>query len=106
MNTKYKLSILLFLICTNAYADTNVTRALNVGSFVGKSTSGSILYVDSSNKLAQDNTNLFWDATNQRFYINESTHALAAGVAVTPKVTTDASVYLRQVASQTGNIFT
>src|SRR3990167_8421440 len=106
MNTKYKLSILLFLICTNAYADTNVTRALNVGSFVGKSTSGSVLYVDSSNRLAQDNTNLFWDATNQRFYINQSAHDIVSALTIIPKVATDALIFLKGASSQSGNYLT
>lgn len=40
--------------------------ALAIGNSIGSSTSGSILYVDSGNLLAQDNTNLFYDVTNKK----------------------------------------
>ena len=36
-------------------------------------TSGSIPYLDSNRKLAQNNANLFWDATNARFGLGTTT---------------------------------
>ena len=42
---------------------------LKIGSSINSGTSGSILYIDSSGNLAQDNSNLFWDATNHRLGI-------------------------------------
>jgi len=42
---------------------TSVT-SIAIGESIGSGTSGSILFVDSSTNLAQDNANLFWDVTN------------------------------------------
>src|SRR5438105_1695921 len=39
---------------------------MSIGGAVSGGTSGSALFVDSANKLAQDNASLFWDATNKR----------------------------------------
>lgn len=40
--------------------------SMAIGGAIGSSTAGSVLYVDGSNNLAQDNANFFWDATNHR----------------------------------------
>jgi hypothetical protein len=40
-----------------------------IGKFISGGTSGSVLYVDSNGNLAQDNANLFYDASNKRFAI-------------------------------------
>lgn len=44
-----------------------------IGGFISGGTSGSILYIDSSGNLAQDNSNLFYDATNKRIGLNVNT---------------------------------
>ncbi|MFA5888745.1 MAG: hypothetical protein WC857_00725, partial [Candidatus Paceibacterota bacterium] len=44
-----------------------------VGEEVTGGTTGSVLFVDSSNNLAQDNSNFFWDDTNNRLGISTST---------------------------------
>jgi hypothetical protein len=44
-----------------------------IGSSVTTGTSGSILYVDGSGNLAQDNSNFFWDATNNRLGVGTAT---------------------------------
>jgi hypothetical protein len=46
-----------------------------IGTPIGGSTSGSVLYVDSNNQLAQDNSNLFWDATNHKLGIGTTSPA-------------------------------
>lgn len=46
-----------------------IKRALRIGSRINNSTSGSILHVDSNNKVAEDNSNFFWDAVNDRIGI-------------------------------------
>ncbi len=40
------------------------SASLAIGSPVSGSTPGSVLFIDGSNQLAQDNANLFWDDTN------------------------------------------
>lgn len=44
-------------------------NVLSIGRTVTSGTSGSLLYVNSSGQLAQDNSNLFWDDTNKRLGI-------------------------------------
>ncbi len=46
-----------------------VNRGLRIGSRINNSTSGSILFVNSDLKITQDNSNLFWDDTNNRLGI-------------------------------------
>ncbi len=57
-----------------------------IGGAVTSGTSGSILYVNSSNQLAQDNSNFFYDATNKAFDLGTNTtgtstvvHIVSAG---------------------------
>lgn len=58
-----------------------VELSLDIGSTVGSGTSGSILFVDSSGNLSQDNSNLFWDDTNNRIGIRTTTPLSAIDVA-------------------------
>ena len=44
-----------------------------IGSRIPVGTSGSVLFVDSNGKLAQDNSNLFWDDINNRLGIGTTT---------------------------------
>lgn len=53
----------------------DINRALRIGNRINNSTSGSILFVDSTNKIAEDNSNLFWDNTNNRVGIGTATPA-------------------------------
>ena len=48
----------------------NINRALRIGSRINHGVSGSVLFVDNNLKLAQDNSDLFWDAVNKRLGIN------------------------------------
>jgi hypothetical protein len=47
--------------------------SMSIGGAVTGGTSGSILFIDSSGQLAQDNANLFFDNTNDRVGIVQST---------------------------------
>jgi hypothetical protein len=47
--------------------------ALAIGSTVTSGTAGSLLFVDGSGNLGQNNSNLFWDNTNLRLGIGTST---------------------------------
>lgn len=47
--------------------------SMSIGGAVTGGTSGSILFINSSGQLAQDNANLFFDATNDRVGIAQST---------------------------------
>lgn len=46
-----------------------INRALRIGSRVNNSTEGSVLFIGSDGKLAEDNDNLFWDDANNRLGI-------------------------------------
>jgi len=45
---------------------------LAIGNSIGGNTSGGILFGNSANNLAQDSTNLFWDAVNSRLGIGQN----------------------------------
>ena len=55
--------------------------SLSIGDTVTSGTSGSVLYVDSSTQLAQDNSNLFWDASNHRLGIKTTSPDKAIEIA-------------------------
>lgn len=46
-----------------------IAFTLDIGDEVGSGTSGSVLFVDSSGNLAEDNSNLFWDDGNDKLGI-------------------------------------
>lgn len=50
-----------------------IKRALRIGSRVNNSTSGSLVYIDSNNKLAEDNSNLNWDDSGKNLGIGVAT---------------------------------
>ena len=53
---------------------------ISIGDSVGSGTSGSILFVDSSTNLAQDNGELYWDNTNNRLGIGTTSPSAAIEV--------------------------
>jgi hypothetical protein len=53
---------------------------ISIGDAVGSGTSGSILFVDASTNLAQDNSELFWDNTNNRLGIGTTSPSAAIEV--------------------------
>lgn len=54
---------------------------LSIGEPVVSGTSGSVLFVDASGELAQDNGNLFWDEANKAFGIGTANPGEGYGVA-------------------------
>ena len=48
----------------------DVVEVTSIGGKIASATSGSVLFVDASGNLAEDNANLFWDETNARLGIN------------------------------------
>ncbi len=61
------------------FVDTGIT-SYGIGDAVTSGTSGSVLFVDSSGELAQDNAGFFWDATNDRLGIGTTTPDFALDV--------------------------
>jgi hypothetical protein len=57
-----------------------VATGISIGDAISSGTAGSALYVDASGNLAQDNSNFFWDATNDRLGIG--TNAPTANLTV------------------------
>jgi len=53
---------------------------VSIGDAVGSGTSGSILFVDASTNLAQDNGELYWDNTNNRLGIGTNSPSAAIEV--------------------------
>lgn len=50
----------------NGSSSVDILAGASIGSSIGSGTSGSILFIDSTGSLAQDNANLFFDNTNKR----------------------------------------
>jgi len=48
---------------------------VSIGDAIGSGTAGSVLFVDASGNLAQDNANLFWDDSNDRLGIGTDSPA-------------------------------
>jgi microcystin-dependent protein len=61
------------------FVDTGIT-SYGIGDDVTSGTAGSVLFVDSSGNLAQDNAGFFWDATNDRLGIGTTTPDFALDV--------------------------
>ena len=66
--------------------------------------SGSVTFVNSSNQLAQDNSHLFWDQTNQGLGIGTNSVLPSAGLTVSKDSLGNATVAINQVGL--GPIFT
>ena len=70
---KYIANKLQVSFNAGAYAD--------VGTYAAALTTGSIVFANASNQLAQDNANLFWDDTNNRLGVGTATPAIALDLA-------------------------
>jgi len=66
-----------------------------IGAEVTGGTSGSVLFVDASGNLAQDNSNFYWDATDHRLGIGDTSPAtgLISSLQETPHVVEARTVY-------------
>jgi len=56
-------------VCSPLFAQSRTHRQLRIGSRIGSSTAGTVLYVDTNKKLADDIGQLVWDAINNRLGI-------------------------------------
>lgn len=74
-----------------------------IGDAVTGGTSGSVLFVDASGDLAQDNTGFFWDAVNGRLGINKTSPG--AMLYVESAAITDRTIWIQGAAGQTADIF-
>jgi hypothetical protein len=76
------------------------SASMGIGNSVTSGTSGSVLFINSSGNLAQDNGNFFWDATNTKlrvgqtfvssstkFSVDDSNSAAGTSVGITKTVT-------------------
>lgn len=79
-----------------------VHRALRVGSYLVSSTSGSVLFVDSSSQIAQNNSAFFWDSTNNRLGIGTSSPS--GNLQVTASSAATIPIIIRGATSQTANL--
>jgi len=59
----------------------NTGAYFDVGTYAAALTTGSIVFANASNQLAQDNANLFWDDTNNRLGVGTATPAIALDLA-------------------------
>ena len=68
----------------------DIVETTDIGSSLPSGTAGSILFIDGSGNLAEDNANLFWDDTNDRLGVGTdsptSTLHLGAGTTATAPV--------------------
>lgn len=60
------------VLCADPLNDCT-TEVLRIGNPIGGATSGSIPFVDASGNLAEDNNALFWDETNDRLGLGDTT---------------------------------
>jgi|DEB0MinimDraft_3_1074331.scaffolds.fasta_scaffold05803_2 hypothetical protein len=74
---------------------------ISIGDAVGSGTAGSILFVDASTNLAQDNTQLFWDDTNNRLGLGTTSPSHTLHVR---NQTVAASAPIARFESDEGNI--
>ena len=70
----------------------NLLDTLAVGGSVGGGTAGSVLFVDGSGDLGQDNTKFYWDDTNH--YLGLGTNSLSARLTLSTATTTAGGILL------------
>lgn len=75
---------------------------LFIGKPVLSGTSGSILFIDSSGNIAQDNSELFWDNTNNRLGIG--TTAPLARLEIETDSSTEVGIIIMGAASQSADL--
>jgi len=80
-STPYTFPATLEPNCTPGSANCSVDIPIATNVLVGSGTTGSVLFVDSSGNLNQDNANLFWDDTNNRLGIGTTSPLLKLDVA-------------------------
>lgn len=78
------------------------SAAMAIGGAVTSGTAGSVLFVDASGNLGQDNAAFFWDITNDRLGIG--TASPISKLEVMNAAATDISLALQAAASQSGDL--
>tara|TARA_R110000868_G_scaffold158316_2_gene386305 strand:+ start:2230 stop:5232 length:3003 start_codon:yes stop_codon:yes gene_type:complete len=63
------------------------TSGISIGDKVNNSTTGSVLFSGSGGALSQDNTNFYWDDTNNRLGLGNNTPSFTLDVSGTGRVT-------------------
>jgi len=87
------------LVATSTFGGSG---AMAIGSVVTGGTSGSILFVDSSGDLAQNNANFFWDNVNNRLSIGTTTPS--AQLAVFQDTSGKPAIAIDTVSGYSGNL--
>src|SRR3990167_2993641 len=87
-----KLILFLLLLSTPVYADTDVTRALRIGTPIRQATQGSMIFAGPGGVVSQDNAT---------FYVDDSNNRLGIGNAAPSAV-----LNVTQASSTTGTDFT
>lgn len=75
---------------------------MSIGSTVISGTTGSVLFVGTSSALQQDNTNLFWDDTNNRLGVG--TTSPAATIEAMCTASTEKGLIIQGAASQSADL--
>lgn len=73
--------------------------SLSMGASIGSATAGSVFFAGASGVLAQSNTKLFWDNTNNRLAIG--TGSASATLQITPNENTTTPLLIKGAVSQT-----
>jgi hypothetical protein len=79
---------------------------LRIGQFVGSGTQGSVLFVDGGSVLAQDNSNLFWDDSNNRLGIGNAAPTTTLDVTGIATVSTQVTSPTLSGGTGSGNTLT
>lgn len=82
----------------------NVEKSLRIGSPIVNATAGSVLFAGTGGILQQDNSNLFWDDTNNRLGIGDTSPDFTLDVAGT--FNADTSINLNGANINTGGTLT
>jgi hypothetical protein len=97
MNTQWVMDNSTFAVVGTdpiTFSQLTSLQAVSIGDTIAASTPGSILYIDGSNNLAQDNSNLFYDFTNNRLGLgtvapSETLHVVGNAIITGGSGTTD-----------------
>jgi len=79
------------------------SSGISIGDSIGSGTAGSVLFLGASGVLAQDNTNLLWDYTNNRLLLGGAT--LEARLSIKASTSNSSEHALRIVDSNNINLF-
>ncbi len=90
------------VVCNTTDAGCGAGGGLSMGDTIASATQGSILFAGTSGILAQDNTNFFWDDTNNRLGIGTNNPSQA--LHVNGRIRTDGGLFFNQGSGSTDNL--